>query len=49
MPQIFVAHGKLDGVDIIIAGLNFAFMGGSMGVAVGEAYGGLDRRSNASP
>ncbi|MED6309320.1 MAG: acetyl-CoA carboxylase carboxyltransferase subunit beta, partial [Pseudomonadota bacterium] len=32
-----VAHGKLDGVDVVIAGLNFAFMGGSMGVAVGEA------------
>ena len=32
-----VAHGKLDSVDVVIAGLNFAFMGGSMGVAVGEA------------
>lgn len=32
-----VAHGKLDSVDIVLAGLNFAFMGGSMGVAVGEA------------
>ena len=32
-----VAHGKLDGVDVVIAGLNFQFMGGSMGLAVGEA------------
>ncbi len=32
-----VAHGKLDSVEIVLAGLNFAFMGGSMGVAVGEA------------
>jgi len=32
-----VAHGKLDGVDVVIAGLDFSFMGGSMGVAVGEA------------
>jgi acetyl-CoA carboxylase carboxyl transferase subunit beta len=34
---VIVAHGKLDGVDVVIAGLNFSFMGGSMGVAVGEA------------
>ena len=32
-----VAHGKLDSVEIVLAGLNFSFMGGSMGVAVGEA------------
>ena len=32
-----VAHGKLDSVDVVIAGLDFSFMGGSMGVAVGEA------------
>ena len=32
-----VAYGKLDEVDVVIAGLNFAFMGGSMGLAVGEA------------
>ena len=32
-----VAHGKLASVEIVLAGLNFAFMGGSMGVAVGEA------------
>ena len=34
---VIVAHGKLDSVDVVIAGLNFSFMGGSMGVAVGEA------------
>jgi acetyl-CoA carboxylase carboxyl transferase subunit beta len=33
-----VAYGKLDNVDVVIAGLNFMFMGGSMGVAVGEAF-----------
>ena len=34
---VIVALGKLDCVDVVIAGLNFSFMGGSMGVAVGEA------------
>ena len=34
---VIVALGKLDSVDVVIAGLNFSFMGGSMGVAVGEA------------
>lgn len=32
-----VAHGKLDSVEVVMAGLDFSFMGGSMGVAVGEA------------
>lgn len=32
-----VVYGKIDGVDTVAAGLSFAFMGGSMGVAVGEA------------
>lgn len=32
-----VAYGKLDSADVVIAGLNFSFMGGSMGIAVGEA------------
>jgi acetyl-CoA carboxylase carboxyl transferase subunit beta len=32
-----VAYGNLDSVDVVIVGLNFSFMGGSMGVAVGEA------------
>ncbi|MCH8212898.1 MAG: acetyl-CoA carboxylase carboxyltransferase subunit beta [Proteobacteria bacterium] len=31
-----VAHGKMGGIDVVIAALDFAFMGGSMGVAVGE-------------
>ena len=34
---VIVALGKLDSVDVVVAGLNFSFMGGSMGVAVGEA------------
>ena len=33
---LLVAHGKMDGVGVVVAALNFAFMGGSMGVAVGE-------------
>ena len=31
-----VAYGKLDGIEVVIAVLDFAFMGGSMGIAVGD-------------
>lgn len=31
-----VAHGKMGGLNVVIAALDFSFMGGSMGVAVGE-------------
>ena len=34
---IAVAHGRIGGVATVIAAFDFAFMGGSMGVAVGEA------------
>ena len=34
---VIVAHGKLGGHDAVIAAFNFGFMGGSMGIAVGEA------------
>ncbi|HEX6978097.1 MAG TPA: acetyl-CoA carboxylase, carboxyltransferase subunit beta [Alphaproteobacteria bacterium] len=34
---IVVAHGKLGGLPVVAAVFNFDFMGGSMGVAVGEA------------
>jgi len=33
---ILVAHGTMDGHAVVAAAFNFAFMGGSMGVAVGE-------------
>ena len=33
---VLVAHGKLGGMPTVIAAFDFAFMGGSMGVAVGE-------------
>jgi acetyl-CoA carboxylase carboxyl transferase subunit beta len=33
---ILVAHGKLGGRNIVIAAFDFGFMGGSMGIAVGE-------------
>ena len=33
---ILVAHGKLGGRKIVIGAFDFAFMGGSMGIAVGE-------------
>ena len=33
---ITVAHGKLGGMPLVVAALDFSFMGGSMGVAVGE-------------
>ena len=32
------AHGKIGGNPAVIAVMNFAFMGGSMGAAVGEAF-----------
>ena len=34
---IIVAHGKMDGMGVVMAVFNFDFMGGSMGVAVGDA------------
>ncbi len=33
---ILVAHGKIGGMPVVAAAFDFAFMGGSMGVAVGE-------------
>ncbi|MFQ5984291.1 MAG: acetyl-CoA carboxylase, carboxyltransferase subunit beta [Alphaproteobacteria bacterium] len=34
---IIVAHGKIEGMPVVVAVFNFGFLGGSMGVAVGEA------------
>ncbi|MEA2755846.1 MAG: acetyl-CoA carboxylase carboxyl transferase subunit beta [Aliidongia sp.] len=34
---IIVAHGKIAGQDAVVAAFDFGFMGGSMGIAVGEA------------
>lgn len=34
---ILVAHGTIGGLDVVVAAFDFRFMGGSMGVAVGEA------------
>jgi acetyl-CoA carboxylase carboxyl transferase subunit beta len=34
---IAVAHGRIGGIAAVVAAFDFAFMGGSMGVAVGEA------------
>ncbi|WP_425406863.1 acetyl-CoA carboxylase, carboxyltransferase subunit beta [Hwanghaeella sp.] len=33
---IIVAHGKMEGRPVVVAAFDFSFMGGSMGVAVGE-------------
>lgn len=33
---IVVAHGNMGGQNVVVAAFNFAFQGGSMGVAVGE-------------
>ncbi|RVU36018.1 acetyl-CoA carboxylase carboxyltransferase subunit beta [Hwanghaeella grinnelliae] len=33
---IIVAHGKMEGRAVVVAAFDFSFMGGSMGVAVGE-------------
>ena len=34
---VIVAHGTLGGQPVVVAAFDFAFLGGSMGVAVGEA------------
>jgi acetyl-CoA carboxylase carboxyl transferase subunit beta len=31
-----VAHGKMGGMNVVVAAFNFDFMGGSMGIAVGD-------------
>ncbi|MBL6929421.1 MAG: acetyl-CoA carboxylase carboxyltransferase subunit beta [Rhodospirillales bacterium] len=31
-----VAHGKMGGMNVVVAAFNFSFMGGSMGMAVGD-------------
>ncbi|MCK5445198.1 MAG: acetyl-CoA carboxylase carboxyltransferase subunit beta [Rhodospirillaceae bacterium] len=33
---LIVAHGKMGGLNVVVAAFNFEFMGGSMGTAVGE-------------
>ena len=33
---ILVAHGQMGGMPVVIAAFDFSFMGGSMGIAVGE-------------
>ncbi len=33
---VVVAHGRVGGVPAVVAAFNFAFMGGSMGIAVGD-------------
>jgi acetyl-CoA carboxylase carboxyl transferase subunit beta len=40
---VAVARGRIGGVPAVIAAFDFAFMGGSMGVAVGEALVGAAR------
>ncbi|MFQ5954282.1 MAG: acetyl-CoA carboxylase, carboxyltransferase subunit beta [Kiloniellales bacterium] len=35
---VIVAHGTMGGMPAVCASFDFAFMGGSMGVAVGEAF-----------
>ncbi len=34
---VVVAHGRIDGMGVVATVFNFDFMGGSMGIAVGEA------------
>lgn len=34
---VLVAHGKMGNLEVVIAAQNFAFMGGSMGMAAGES------------
>ena len=46
---VIVATGQLDGLDIVVAAMEYSFIGGSMGVVVGEKIAravemGLERR-----
>ena len=43
-----VAQGRIGGHGAVIAALDFAFMGGSMGIAVGEAFVAAARRAAES-
>ncbi len=36
--SIIVAHGAMGGINVVVATLSFDFMGGSMGIAVGEGF-----------
>ncbi|MGE0258979.1 MAG: acetyl-CoA carboxylase, carboxyltransferase subunit beta [Alphaproteobacteria bacterium] len=40
-----VAEGRIGGIAAVVAAFDFAFMGGSMGVAVGEAFVAAARRA----
>jgi len=47
---VIVATGRLDGLDVVVAAMEYAFIGGSMGVVVGEKITraiemALDRRT----
>jgi acetyl-CoA carboxylase carboxyl transferase subunit beta len=42
-----VAEGRIGGVPAVVAAFDFAFMGGSMGMAVGEAFVAAARRAVA--
>jgi len=33
---VIVASGRLDGIDVVVAAMEYAFIGGSMGIVVGE-------------
>jgi acetyl-CoA carboxylase carboxyl transferase subunit beta len=46
---IIVATGRLEGIDVVVAAMEYAFIGGSMGVVMGEKIAraveiGIDRR-----
>ena len=42
---ILVAHGRVGGVETVMAAFDFAFMGGSMGIAVGDGIITAARRA----
>src|SRR5579884_2493474 len=44
---VMAAEGRIGGVAAVVAAFDFAFMGGSMGVAVGEALVAAARRAVA--
>src|SRR5712692_10181952 len=42
---VALAEGRIGGIGAIVAAFDFAFMGGSMGIAVGEAFVTAARRA----
>jgi len=45
---VIVATGQLDGIDVVVASMEYGFIGGSMGVVVGEKIARASERALAA-